>query len=257
MRIILDFSALVSNKPDREERMICMIKQLKSAVGLKQLFCFPFAGGYSASYRPLSQAFESNWGLAAIEPPGHGTNFSPLVSDINQLVNLYEQMLLPKLNQPFALFGHSMGGIIVYELSHRLERQGVYPEIIFISGVNPPHFGAAKISHLDDDQLLNYINSLGGISEELLQEKELLELFLPILRNDLIAIENHEYETSRIIETPVHFFSGKEDQIATPQKMEEWEKYFKSSTFHTFGGNHMFILTKTFEVAERIKKLLA
>lgn len=237
--------------------MVESLKMLKASQGTRTLICFPFAGGYSTSYRPLFQAYESNWGILSIDPPGHGTNRSPLMNNIIKQVELYEDLLLEQFsNQPFALFGHSMGGIIVYELTQRLEKRGISPEVIFISGLMPPHYKKRKVSHLDDDDLLEFIVSLGGISQEILQEKELLEYYLPVFRNDFFAVENHLYDCSRIIETTVHIFSGKEDPFATPEIMGEWKKYFKNSTFYDFDGGHMFPLTNTTEVASILNKCL-
>jgi len=237
--------------------MIETLKMLKATQGTKTLICFPFAGGYSPSYRPLSQAIESNWDIFAVEPPGHGTNISPLINNIIKQVELYEEILLERFsNQSFALFGHSMGGIIVYELTQRLEKRGVYPEVIFISGIVPPHYKKRKVSHLNDDELLEYIESLGGLSQEILQEKELLEYFLPIFRNDFFAVESHVYDCSRIIETPTHIFSGENDPFATPKIMKEWEKYLKKTTFHVFDGGHMFPLTNATGVGSILNKCL-
>ncbi|RCK09747.1 hypothetical protein DT075_33400 [Bacillus licheniformis] len=54
-----------------------------------QLICFPFAGGYSASFRPLHEHLKTDFDMLAIEPPGHGTNRMALVDNLEKLADLY------------------------------------------------------------------------------------------------------------------------------------------------------------------------
>lgn len=61
--------------------------------------------------------------MTAAEPPGHGTNLMPLETSIDRLAELYKEGLTGKLNRPFILFGHSMGGLVVYRLTQLLERK--------------------------------------------------------------------------------------------------------------------------------------
>ncbi|CAM5489269.1 thioesterase [Bacillus safensis FO-36b] [Bacillus safensis subsp. safensis] len=97
-----------------------LLKTFEKKSDLIQLICFPFAGGYSASYRPLFEQLKDVAEVTAAEPPGHGTNLMPLESSIDRLAELYKEGLTDKLNRPFILFGHSMGGLVVYRLTQLL-----------------------------------------------------------------------------------------------------------------------------------------
>ena len=91
-----------------------IIKQFGAPAGGTQLICFPFAGGYSASFGPLYDHLKADCEVLAIEPPGHGTNRMAFVDNLEELVDLDIAALKPRLSTPFVLFGHSMGGMVVY-----------------------------------------------------------------------------------------------------------------------------------------------
>lgn len=236
--------------------MIKPLRQLKPSLNGKNLLCFPFAGGYSVSYRPLALAMKSNWGVIAMEPPGHGTNRNPLEPDLKKLIDLYEEQLEDYFNSPFAIFGHSMGAVVSYELLSRLEKRGIFPEVAFISGMVPPHVERVKRSHLDDEKFIALLRSYGGLPDEILQERELLELFLPVLRNDFAAIDYFKYTEPTQLRTKIHFLSGEEDMVAKPDVMAEWAQYAQRAEFHTFAGGHMFPLKQADEVAKLIQRVL-
>lgn len=109
-----------------------------------QLICFPFAGGYSASFRPLHTYLQGECEMLAAEPPGHGTNQMSPVEDFEQLVSLYKQELNLHPDRPFVLFGHSMGGMVAFRLAQKLEREGIYPQAVIISAIQPPHVERKK-----------------------------------------------------------------------------------------------------------------
>ncbi|MBL0387349.1 thioesterase [Tumebacillus sp. ITR2] len=233
-----------------------LFRQLKPSLNGKTLLCFPFAGGYSVSYRALANAIKSNWGIIAIEPPGHGTNRDPLVHDLKSLVDLYEEHLDDYFNSPFALFGHSMGGTVTYELLMRLEKRGIFPEVAFISGMVPPHIERGNRSNLNDEDFIALLRSYGGLPEEFLRERELLDLFMPVLRNDFSSIDHFRHDELRELKTKVHFLSGEKDQVALPTVMAEWTRYAPRSEFHRFSGGHMFPINQADEVAALIKRVL-
>ncbi len=82
--------------------------------------------------------------MLAAEPPGHGTNQMSAVEDFEQLVSLYKQELNLHPDRPFVLFGHSMGGMVAFRLAQKLEREGIYPQAVIISAIQPPHVERKK-----------------------------------------------------------------------------------------------------------------
>lgn len=233
-----------------------VLKELKKATNNKRLICFPHSGAFSAAFRPLSQHVSPEWGIIAIDPPGHGTNRAPLVEDIQEMVDIYEAALEPYFQEPFALFGHSLGGLITYLLTQRLEKRGIRPEAVFISANKPPHLERNKVAHFNEQEFVDYVISLGGIAPELAQHQELLDLFMPVIRADFKAIENFEHTDQTLIETPVHVFVADQDHAATPEECQEWTMWAKQVEFHQFQGEHMFLMTDAPKVGQAITKVL-
>ncbi|TKI91980.1 alpha/beta fold hydrolase, partial [Bacillus cereus] len=99
----------------------------------KYLVCVPYAGGYSNSFLSLKNYLPKDIKLISFDPPGHGPNLSPLVDNIDDLVNLYLMEMQPILEGEVTLFGHSMGGIIVHRMAQILESKGINPKNVIIS----------------------------------------------------------------------------------------------------------------------------
>jgi external thioesterase TEII len=233
-----------------------LIQQLSASSTNIQLICFPFAGGYSATFRPLKPLLQEHCDLVVAEPPGHGSNRMPLVESLETLVETYLEALIPQLDKPFVLFGHSMGGLVVYRLTQQLERRGIFPEAVIISAVQPPHIRRKTMTHLDDRAFLNYVIDIGGIPAELVKEREVLEYFLPALRADFKALETFEHMDHSVLQAPVHILNGEKDEPCM-QSAASWRQWTKRIRFHSFQGGHMFLLSETERVAKTIQTILS
>ena len=233
-----------------------LLKQLKPSTSNKQLFCFPFAGGYSTAFRPIAQSITTDWGMIAIEPPGHGTHRAPFLMSIEEMADAYVKELRPYLNTRFALFGHSMGGWVTYKIAQKLEAQGIHPEVVIISAIRPPGEASNRTLQMNDKEFIDYVVSLGGIPEEMLAHQELIDLFLPALRADFVAVDTFEITDRTPLKAPVHFLAGTGDKDNSPERVKEWVELAPHAEFHTFEGPHMFILSQAPDVAKLIQQIL-
>ncbi|WP_353853824.1 alpha/beta fold hydrolase [Bacillus sp. Bos-x628] len=221
-----------------------------------QLICFPFAGGYSASYRPLFEQLRGTAEVTAAEPPGHGTNLMPLESSIDRLADLYKEGLKNRLNRPFILFGHSMGGLVVYRLTQKLEKEGIYPAAVVISAIQPPQTKRQLLTHLSDEVFVQHIADMGGIPKELLENKPMMDYFTPSLRADYQALETFQHTDKTIIESPVYLLNGREDDQCM-KDANGWLKWAKTTIKRTdFNGGHMYINTELQPFAERMRDII-
>jgi external thioesterase TEII len=231
-----------------------MLRLLKPSRNGKMMYCFPSAGGYSVAFQPLAQFFQSDWGITAIDPPGHGTNRSPLLTDVYAMVNAYSAALVPRLasGAPFVFYGHSLGGLIAYLITHRLEQRGVYPEKLFLSACNSPEKPPAVVSNMSEDQFVEFVMGLGGLSEEMVASPELLSYFMPILRADFRAIESFQPREQYHVRTPLYVISGAQDDVCTVEDGKSWAKYGTVAEHHVIDAGHMFILSHPEEVASYV-----
>jgi external thioesterase TEII len=233
-----------------------LIRQLSTSSTNIQLICFPFAGGYSATFRPLQPLLQDHCDLLVAEPPGHGSNRMPLVESLETLVDIYLEALIPQLGKPLVLFGHSMGGLVVYRLAQQLEQRGIFPEAVIISAVQPPHTRRKTLTHLDDGAFLDYVIDIGGVPAELVKERAVLEYFLPTIRADFKALETFEHTNHNLLHASVHILNGEKDEPCM-QDAAGWRRWTNRIRFHTFQGGHMFLLSETERVAKTIQSILS
>jgi medium-chain acyl-[acyl-carrier-protein] hydrolase len=126
---------------------------------------------------------------------------------------------------PYAIFGHSMGSWVGLEVVRRLEAMGRPPVRFFASGRQAPVLGCTqpRMAHLSDDEFLAEMQArYGGIPEEILAERELLELLLPSVRADIELLERHEHDPGRPVSIPVHAIVGDHDTVVAVEEMTPW-----------------------------------
>jgi surfactin synthase thioesterase subunit len=191
-----------------------------------RLLCLPFAGGASSLYRSWPRALPTIevW---PIELPGRGVRpDEPLVTDMTALVDGLAAAISEHGDLPLALFGHSMGARIAFELARRLGSRVVH---LFASGSQPPEvapYYAARdtrpTDQLTDDELMQRIQPLGGTPKELLAEPELMQRALPIVRADLVLVERYRVEPDARVACPLTVLTGRQDPIAPPAVAAGW-----------------------------------
>ena len=232
-----------------------LFKTFEKKSDLIQLICFPFAGGYSASYRPLFEQLKDMAEVTAAEPPGHGTNLMPLETSIDRLAELYKEGLTGKLNRPFILFGHSMGGLVVYRLTQLLEREGIDPAAVVISAIQPPQTKRQILTHLSNEAFVQHIAEMGGIPKELLENKPMMDYFTPSERAHNQALASFQHTDKTIIEPPVYLLNGKQDKKCM-EDAAGWLTWANAIERTDFEGGHMYINTHLEQFAEHMRHVI-
>lgn len=213
-----------------------------------KLFCFPYAGGSANVYRKWDNKLSDNINIVPMELPGRGHRFAEkLEMNFSKIVNLLYDEILKELEEDsvYAFWGHSMGSIIEFYLVQKLiSQKKCLPKHIFFSGQVPPeHMKKEYYYELPDKEFLQYLKSLGGMPEEILANKELRQLFLPIIRSDMIAI-NAATEKKRFVKIPIDItvLYGNQDKSVDIDVINEWENITdKKCELVEFTGNHFFI----------------
>jgi medium-chain acyl-[acyl-carrier-protein] hydrolase len=147
--------------------------------------------------------------------------------------------------EPFAFFGHSMGAHLAFEVARRLRERGEpMPTRLFVSGARAPHLPRReRVWHnLSDDALIAELHTLGGTPQEVLRDRELLALILPIFRADLTALETHRHEVQAPLDLPLSAFGGLDDHAVSRADLDAWSMHStRSMTTRMFPGAHFFI----------------
>lgn len=211
-----------------------------------RLFCFPYAGGGASIYRLWSRSLPEEVEVCPIYLPGRESRFSePGFTDINALARTLADELLPYMDIPFALFGHSMGAEISYVFARHLrDSQGKEPVHMFVSAQRAPQLPPrhAPIHHLPDKEFLDGVFRLGGTPEAVMQNKELMELMLPTLRADFTLYETYTYTPAAPFECPISAFYGEQDHLVSAEELVAWRKHTLGPfTLTGIPGNHFFL----------------
>jgi medium-chain acyl-[acyl-carrier-protein] hydrolase len=145
-----------------------------------RLFCLPYAGGTVTTYRTWSKKLPPSVEVAAVQLPGRGSRMpEPPFTQLAPLVEALARNLLPYLDRPFALFGHSMGALVAFELARHLRREhGLTPAHFFSSGQSAPQYddGFPPLHELPDAELLGELRRLNGTPQEVLEHPELIRV---------------------------------------------------------------------------------
>jgi medium-chain acyl-[acyl-carrier-protein] hydrolase len=215
-----------------------------------RLVCFPYAGAGTSALRSWSQLLPSFVETRIIQLPGRGSLFreAPFTA-IEPLVQWVVQRESAVLQPPFALFGHSLGALVAFEVARALRRMGhTLPLCIIVSGRTAPQLPDPNepVHALPLEALRARLKSLGGTPPELLENEELMNLIIPTLRADFQVSETYRYTAEAPLKCPIVALGGTEDDTTPVEALLMWREqttsYFRH---HLFRGGHFFIHTAT------------
>jgi surfactin synthase thioesterase subunit len=211
-----------------------------------RIFCFPYAGGGTSIYRAWQHRFPSAIEVCPVELPGRGLRINePPFGKLVPLVGAVARALLPYLDKPFTIFGHSMGALIGFELARHLHRYNLPgPTHLFVSAHRAPQISNLEppIHKLPETAFKEELRRLKGTPEVILHNSELLGLTLPTLRADFEVVETYSYITEEPLNCSILALGGLNDNQVQHHHLAPWKDQ-TDGTFrlHMFPGDHFFI----------------
>ncbi|MEO6637124.1 MAG: thioesterase domain-containing protein [Ginsengibacter sp.] len=211
------------------------------------IFCLPFAGGNKYSYREFKKRAPSFLNFISLEYPGRGGRIrEPLLSDTQALVNDLYKEIEPMVDaNEYAIYGHSLGGLMTYLLTRKLVENGHRPPLhLFVTGTTGPSSLSRieKKRHLlPKAEFIQELKDLKGMPDEILASDELLEYCEPILRSDFMASEKYIHEECEPFDIPITVITGHQEEMESTD-IALWQKEtIRPVDFKKFPGNHFFI----------------
>lgn len=211
-----------------------------------RLFCFPYAGGSAAIYQGWAEQLPAPIDVCPVHLPGRGVRVKEeAYTRVSDLVRDLTPAILPLLDKPYAFFGHSMGGLISFELARELRRQNApAPAHIFISGRKAPQTPQleAFIYNLPESEFVETLLRLNGTPTDILENKELMGIMIPLLRADFELCETYLYVDEAPLESPITVFGGIQDFEVDLVHLQAWsEQTTGSFVRRLLPGNHFFL----------------
>ncbi|MBM9618696.1 thioesterase II family protein [Streptomyces zhihengii] len=207
------------------------------------LVALPHAGGSASWFHPLSARLGPDIELLAVQYPGrHDRRHEEPVEDIGTFADRITEALMP-WDGPVALFGHSMGATIAYEVARRIEAGGGSPAALIVSARRAPSAVRDDRFHeLDDEALLREMRVLGGSDAAMDLDEELVRLTLPVLRSDFRAVSAYRCAATVPLGCPVTALLGDSDPRVTADEVGAWARHTSGEfSLHVFGGGHFYL----------------
>lgn len=221
-----------------------------------RLFCIPYAGGGPSVFRAWSTRVPVHVEVCAVHLPGRETRINePAIDDWMYLVRELSDAIAPYLDRPYALFGHSLGGLIGFELAREVRRRyGVEPVHLFISGCPAPQLRDTDlISDLPEAEFLDRVRQMNGTPPEVMSHPELMTLIVPTLRADFSLRDTYRYRVELPLACPISAFGGMHDKEVGYDQLEGWHEHTAAHfNMRLFQGGHFFLRTAQASVLEAV-----
>jgi pyochelin biosynthesis protein PchC len=224
-----------------------------------RLVCLPHAGGSASFFFNVAKALAPAVQVLAIQYPGRQERRAePLITSIDVLADQIVEALRGSADRPLALFGHSMGALLAYEVATRLEAFGVVPAAVFVSGRRAPSLPSAEmVAHGSDSDMMAELRSLSGTAGSLLDDDEVVKMIMPVLRADYAAVAGYQYRPRPGLAAPIAAFTGESDPRVTVEEARAWSAHTVSSfVLRTFPGGHFYLSEHPERVVTAIRALL-
>ncbi|MFJ2559327.1 MULTISPECIES: thioesterase II family protein [unclassified Streptomyces] len=210
------------------------------------LVCLPHAGGTASFYFPLTELLPPTVEALVVQYPGRQDRLrEPCVESIPDMARAVFEVLKPlAVKRPVALFGHSMGASVGFELAMLLERElGTTPRALFVSARSAsPHHRGRDVHRLDDAGLVAELQLLSGTDAQILDERELLQLVLPSIRSDYKAFETYTAEPGAALRCDVVALTGDADDHVPVEEAAGWrERTTGGFDLRVFPGGHFYV----------------
>jgi len=230
-----------------------------------RLFCFPYAGGSALNFLSWHKSFGPEVEICALQLPGRGARLAETPhAELEPLVRTLAREIRPFLDRPYAFFGHSLGGLLAFELARRCALDGLpAAERLFASGCEAPQCRKTPkyLCRMPDAELIAALRDYNGTPPEVLENKELMNLCLPFIRADFALVENYAYREGPPLDVPITVLAGRDDPGVAADSVPEWRRETAAGCrVEWFDGDHFFIQSRRSEVircvADELKPVL-
>jgi surfactin synthase thioesterase subunit len=218
-----------------------------------RLVCLPHAGGSAPFFLPVANALSPHADVVAIQYPGRQDRRAETpISDMAVLADQVAAVLLRQPPVPTIIFGHSLGAVLGFEVTRRLEAQGRGPVRLVASGRRAPSTHRDERVHLRDDAgVIAEVRALNGTASTLLGDDEIMRAALPSLRADYTAAETYSCAADVVVDCPLTVLTGDSDPKTTMAEAQAWVAHTRGPfDLQVFEGGHFFLTAHASDIIE-------
>jgi medium-chain acyl-[acyl-carrier-protein] hydrolase len=213
-----------------------------------RIFFFHHAGGSSSTYAPWLSLIHPDIQPVFVDLPGRSALYRVQpIDNFSAAVDYLLSEISPYLELPYAMFGHSMGGLLAFELSHRLTIRNCAPVHLFVSACRLPNAERLTASKprtsFSDEEMIEQLRTLNGTPEVVFKNKEMLSMVLRMMKSDYTLLDSRSPQNYPALPLPITALGGHEDIFVSTDDIKQWGTFSvdkeKSKAF-LFSGGHFF-----------------
>lgn len=224
-----------------------ILRRAAATAGRLRLVCLPHAGSGAAAYLGWAASLGPAIEVLAVQLPGRESRLgeapvSSMAILVPQLADALAETLHRGDARPYALYGHSMGALVAFDLCCEIRRRGLrLPQQLLVSGARAPHLAPWQpLLHTQPDEpLLQEVSRrYGGFDPEMM---DLVRLMLPTLRADLTLVETRARPSVAPLPVPLASWAGADDTFVPQTDASQWGRHTAAQfEFKVFPGGHFF-----------------
>ncbi|HCG0472684.1 TPA: thioesterase [Pseudomonas aeruginosa] len=226
-----------------------------------RLFCLPYSCASAMTYSRWRRKLPAWLAVRSVELPGRGARMAePLQTDLASLAQQLARELHDEVRQgPYAMLGHSLGALLACEVLYALRELGCpTPLGFFACGTAAPsrraEYDRGFAEPKSDAELIADLRDLQGTPEEVLGNRELMSLTLPILRADFLLCGSYRHQRRPPLACPIRTLGGREDKASEEQLLAWAEETRSGFGLELFDGGHFFIHQREAEVLAVVER---
>ena len=227
-----------------------------------RLICFPHGGGGAQAYRDWAAVLPDWIEVLAIAPPGRGPRLrEPSITDMSAMRREVADAITPHLDLPYAIFGHSVGALVAFEVAAELQARRLRsPQSVFLSAYAAPQVARQTKPMHDqpDDVLLSFLQQLGHDDIRMPLEPELRSLVCNAVRADFKLAETNRFPAEKRIAAPLYVLGGASDETVPAADLALWHQYAANGfSSKLFAGGHFYTETAREELLQFIAETIS
>lgn len=225
---------------------------------LATLYIFPHAGGSATFYVPLAKTFSADVQRVAVQYPARGDRGLTQLPSIPEFADEIFTMMAPSAptDRPVAFFGHSMGGLLAFEVALRFQSAGQPIEALFVSACAAPGHVRYKELQGSDLDILNVVAQVTGTDPDVLANDDFAGRILPTLQS-VRAIAGYDRAPGVTVSCPIHAFVADNDIIVAEENMTAWaDRTTAEFSLQKFAGDHFYLTGHLSDLAKIVEDKL-
>jgi surfactin synthase thioesterase subunit len=224
--------------------------------------CFPHGGGDPRAYLDWQPGLAGTADILAVRVPGRGPRGDePAATSIAELADRAAAAVAAVADRPTCLFGHSLGGVVAFEVARRLRDVPAVRHLV-ASGCAAPSLLPTDYlrwaAQLDGRAFAEAMAKFEGMSPEIVEDPELQELLLPDLRTDCRLIAAYRYRPAAPLAIRLSLINGRDDWRVGDGLLEPWRSEVTTPPDeHWRDGGHFYFADRPAAVVDLLRTVVS